>query len=279
MKELGLHRLGEYATLKQAPVSAFTALPRAYQRTKDNKEPFARSERELDLEAAVHRSVDEMTRRQSAPNTGKEGWSSRRASKRAKKIIRDLLDNEKQLRDFQKHGLIPTGSTDLLELNRSYKSLQRLESRATDNTMFWVFNIALDDNDMPNGVLGRLGLDGMYDKAEAEFKKIVAGRDFLPALVNLGNINYLAEDYAEALEFYERADNLRPDNTTVLLGVARASHQLEDYTKATANYDKLKIVDPALAEKFSYLGMSGESAARAADQAQVKKLMVWEEEE
>jgi tetratricopeptide (TPR) repeat protein len=120
---------------------------------------------------------------------------------------------------------------------------------------------------------------GLYDKAEIEFKKIAAQKDFLPALVNLGNVNYLGEDYVEALEFYERAQALRPDNAGVLLGVARASHQLEDYSKASANYDKLKSVDRDLAEKFSYLGMSGESASRAADQAQVKELMVWEEEE
>ena len=119
---------------------------------------------------------------------------------------------------------------------------------------------------------------GLYEQAETEFKQVVEQQEYLPALVNLGNINFLSEDYPEALEFYERAESVRPDNPTVLLGVARASHQLEDYPKASASYAQLKTVDPGLAERFSYLGASGESASRAADQAQVKELMVWEEE-
>lgn len=119
---------------------------------------------------------------------------------------------------------------------------------------------------------------GTDSKAEAEFKKVVAEKDYLPALVNIGNINYLEEDYPEALDFYTRAEQVRPNNPTVLLGIARASHQLEDYNAASDRYAKLKTVDPALAEKFSYLGSGETSTTRASDQTGVKELMVWEVE-
>lgn len=52
---------------------------------------------------------------------------------------------------------------------------------------------------------------GLYDQAETEFKQVVEQQEYLPAPANLGNINYLGEDYPEALEFYERAEALETE--------------------------------------------------------------------
>jgi len=120
---------------------------------------------------------------------------------------------------------------------------------------------------------------GLNDRAEEQFKKVIEEKEYFPALLNLGNINYLSEDYNEALAFYSKAEGVKPDYPKVLLGIARASHQMEQYETATTAYNKLKSMDPELAEKFSYLDLKGEDATRAADQAQVKDMMVWEEEE
>ncbi|TFG58427.1 MAG: hypothetical protein E4H36_15375 [Spirochaetales bacterium] len=119
---------------------------------------------------------------------------------------------------------------------------------------------------------------GFNDKAEAEFKKAVGQNEYVPALLNLGNVSYLKALYAEAIVFYRRAEKVRPNDASVLLGVARASHETADYAAAKTAFTRVKSLDAGLAEKFSYLDMSGQETGRAADQAQVKEAVVWEEE-
>jgi tetratricopeptide (TPR) repeat protein len=119
---------------------------------------------------------------------------------------------------------------------------------------------------------------GLYDKAEEQFNRVLQSRDYLPALVNLGNIHFLNEDYNGAGRLYQRARRQAPDNTTVLLCVARVSHELEDYAAAESSYKELKKLNPALAERFAYLGMEGGSAMRAADVNKNKGVVIWDEE-
>ena len=64
----------------------------------------------------------------------------------------------------------------------------------------------------------------------------------------------------------------------MLLSIARINHELENYGTARAAYQKLQSIDPELAQRFAYLGLRGEEAARAADAAGVKGEMVWDEE-
>ena len=119
---------------------------------------------------------------------------------------------------------------------------------------------------------------GLYEKAAAEFEKVVEQRDFFPALVNLGNIYYLDGDLEGALETYKRAAAIRPDNANLQLGIARVNHDLEQYEKTATAFSMVKQLDPALAERFSYLDLQGEASSRAADITQLKGVMVWEEE-
>ena len=130
--------------------------------------------------------------------------------------------------------------------------------------------------------LNRLGVlyarFGLSDKAQKQFSSILNEKNYLPALLNLGNLHYLKEDLSQAKDYYEQAEELSPENAKVLLSIARINHELENYGTARAAYQKLQAVDPELAQRFAYLGLRGEEAARAADVAEVKGVMIWDEE-
>ena len=119
---------------------------------------------------------------------------------------------------------------------------------------------------------------GLYDKAVVQFEKILRTVEYVPALINMGNIGFLNKDFKGALEYYQRAFIKEPDNPKVLLSIARASHELENYGTVGEFYEKLKLLDPELAEQFAYLGLRGEEASRAAEISEVTEVVVWDEE-
>ena len=104
---------------------------------------------------------------------------------------------------------------------------------------------------------------GLLDEAAAEFHKVLKSGEVASALVNLGNIHYLRDDMRSALTYYNRALKRSPDSAAALLGVARASYEVEDYRSAEHALAVLKTTDPQTAARFSYLGSGGE--ARAAE--------------
>ncbi len=116
---------------------------------------------------------------------------------------------------------------------------------------------------------------GLFDKAEKELQETLSKGEFVPALVNLGNIYFLQGKLDKASGFYDRAYKKAPANPTVLLCVARVNHAQENYALARKAYADLQVRDPKLAARFSYLGLRGEEATRAADAAQVRGVVVW----
>ena len=119
---------------------------------------------------------------------------------------------------------------------------------------------------------------GDWERASAEFARAVKlSPSYVPALVNAGNIAFLNGDAAKALAYYQQAQKKEPDKTTVLLGIARASHELENYGTVKTAYDKLKSLDAALAAQFTYLDLQGTEATRAADIGGMKDTVVWAE--
>jgi tetratricopeptide (TPR) repeat protein len=118
---------------------------------------------------------------------------------------------------------------------------------------------------------------GLYDKAAAQFRKAVKKEEYAPALLNLGTITYRRGDREGALALFERARVKQPDNPQVLLALARASHDMENYYAVHKYYGDLKKIDPTLAEQFAYLDLRGEEAARAADVSGVKEVVLWAE--
>jgi tetratricopeptide (TPR) repeat protein len=122
---------------------------------------------------------------------------------------------------------------------------------------------------------------GMMDDARKQFEAIVAvkgvetGRIGVAALINLGNIAYLATQYDKAADYYGRALQLQPDNAAALLGSARANYELGKTAKATSALDKLRAVSPGEAEKYAYIGGAA-TVGRAASAE--KELSSWSDD-
>lgn len=118
---------------------------------------------------------------------------------------------------------------------------------------------------------------GRYKQAEEEFRMAVGPQDYVPALVNLGNLLLLQGQAARAQEYYERASRKEPQNAKVLLGLTRCYHETEQYELARARYEQLATVDRALAERYAYLGGETEAGGRAADTDARRRQILWVE--
>lgn len=118
---------------------------------------------------------------------------------------------------------------------------------------------------------------GLLDEAKGEFNRALSAGDYLPALVNMGNVLYLRKDLSGALAYYDKAKKKDQNNPTILLNIARIHHELENYGMVKENYERLARVSPGLAEEFKYLALRGDEAARAAESGEAKEVMLWEE--
>jgi tetratricopeptide (TPR) repeat protein len=135
-------------------------------------------------------------------------------------------------------------------------------------------------SDVPR--LNKLGIlyaqFGDPDKATEVFERILTLGEYIPTLINLGNVAYMMEDWMTALDYYERAQRRRPQDATIKLNIARAHHAMENYGLVKRLYQDIQKQDPALAERFAYLGAGAEGAARADAVSQAKEALLWEEE-
>jgi tetratricopeptide (TPR) repeat protein len=119
---------------------------------------------------------------------------------------------------------------------------------------------------------------GLHDKAEEQFQNALRKQEFVPSLINLGNIYYLKGDMNIASVYYDRAYRKEPDNPKVLLCVARVNHELGNYDVAQSTYRRLASRDPELAKQFAYLTLTGTESARAAEVGRLKERVVWDDE-
>jgi tetratricopeptide (TPR) repeat protein len=119
---------------------------------------------------------------------------------------------------------------------------------------------------------------GRLDQAVSEFQKALTPKDYAPALMNLGNVSFLRQQWKDARGYYERAARLDPGNPRALVAIARAAYELADFKAASANYDLAKKSDPALATQFAYLeGGGGEGTRAGAGDA--REMVLWEDME
>lgn len=120
---------------------------------------------------------------------------------------------------------------------------------------------------------------GLTRQAEQQFQRVLDQSEYPPALLNLGNLAYLAGDLQRALAFYQRAERGQPNNAKILLGLARIGHELGDLEAASRYYEQLRSVDQRLAERFSYLDLgAGQTEQRASSAKVMREVMVWDED-
>ena len=117
---------------------------------------------------------------------------------------------------------------------------------------------------------------GQFDKAENEFQKVVAKQDYLPSLINLGNIQLTKNNSSEAFKFFAKAERLSPNNSKVLLGLARCNYDSGDIKAANSNFKKLETANPKLAMKYPHLGSENAAFGRAS-QVKNQEVTEWED--
>jgi len=95
----------------------------------------------------------------------------------------------------------------------------------------------------------------------AEFMRAADSEDYLPAIVNAGNVRFIEKDYAGAKALYNRAYAKAPDNPALLLQLSRTLFELGDYAASEAMYKRLEMVNEGLAAQYGYLGKGGSGKA------------------
>jgi tetratricopeptide (TPR) repeat protein len=120
---------------------------------------------------------------------------------------------------------------------------------------------------------------GRMEEAQDYFSRVLQIKEYYPALINMGGILYLEENFKDALPYYLRAEKLKPSSSVLLLQLSRIHNKLGNLNESAAYFDKLEAANPKLADRFSYLDVSKSSTARASGQEAGKEVMLWQEEE
>jgi len=105
-----------------------------------------------------------------------------------------------------------------------------------------------------------------YAQAQRAFNTALSlDRNFLSATINLVNVFYLRQEYQEAAEALRASgDTDSPLYLTVLLNIARAYYELENYERAGEYFKQVGAKNPALVQQYSYLS-GADSGGRAAE--------------
>ena len=118
---------------------------------------------------------------------------------------------------------------------------------------------------------------GRYDEARRYFLDAsLAGLG--QGTFNLGNIAYLQGEFDEALGFYEQALEEMPDDAIVLVSVAKAQYELQNYAEATRYYELSRDENPEVADEFAYIIGESSSTGRASSAMQ-RGAVLWGDEE
>ena len=119
----------------------------------------------------------------------------------------------------------------------------------------------------------------MIDQAQEWLTKAIQTEPYADAYLNVGHLSYMQEQYIDALDNYERAEEIDPDDDAVVLAISRVHHELENYGYATRYYERLETLNPDMADRFDYLQFRGSDVGRASDAALMKSVIVWGEDD
>lgn len=149
------------------------------------------------------------------------------------------------------------------------------------------YKAALTTNPNDQRVLNRLGVlyaqYGQWDDAKEQFEAIVTTTEYLPALLNLGHIAFLDDDFRTASRYYERVLDTDGAHPRALLAASRAHHELSNYGNVQTYYAQLKTLSPVLATEYSYLDYQdlddANDTARAQAADEKSSTVIWENSE
>lgn len=146
-----------------------------------------------------------------------------------------------------------------------------------------IYLTRLNENPANPNILNKIGiLYAMYGRgteARDYFERAVKNRPYAPALINLGNLNYLSESFYKAGSYYQEALDLKPDSSSAILGLARVSHALDNIDLARKQMAHLAEVNPEIADRFAFLGDVSGELTRATSGLSSYSNVVWDEKE
>jgi tetratricopeptide (TPR) repeat protein len=125
-----------------------------------------------------------------------------------------------------------------------------------------------------------------YTDAEWAFNRALQlDPAYASALVNLGNVRYLREDYRGALSLFENARDLlqaadRADSQVsqiILLNISQTHHAMENYDQAQEYFAQAEEIDPATVREYAFLGRIGAGNERASDVGSLSEILFLEE--
>ncbi|MBT3273540.1 MAG: hypothetical protein HN368_10310 [Spirochaetales bacterium] len=131
--------------------------------------------------------------------------------------------------------------------------------------------LELSEDKENSALANRLGIlysrYGMYDNALAEFSQILSREEYLPAIMNKGNIHSIRGELELAVEYYLRAAARQPDNPKILLSLTAAYYQSGDLKLAGETFLQVTALDADLAEKYPLLNPVGETEGGSGSRA------------
>ena len=133
-----------------------------------------------------------------------------------------------------------------------------------------------DDIDLQNELGVLYGRYHLYQQARRRFSDILLDNEYVPTLINMGNVFFAQDEMRRALPFYQRAFEQEPFNPNVLLALAKVEHALENYGNAELAYQRLQSIAADVAETYSHLALRGEEARRAAEAAGLADIIEWQ---
>jgi len=107
---------------------------------------------------------------------------------------------------------------------------------------------------------------------------------YLPAIVNLGNVQFLRKEYTKAATIYKSAltqasaSSLPKTSLALLINLARTYNALGQVKLAKEAYDQAVGIDPERAREFAYLAASDGSTGRAGEADSEDKVSFADEE-
>lgn len=84
-------------------------------------------------------------------------------------------------------------------------------------------------------------------KAVSVLNRILLNENYIPALINMGNIYFLKEKMKKACAYFERAYEKDLIHPVILLNLSRVNFAMENDGNAKASYRKLISIDQELA--------------------------------
>lgn len=126
-----------------------------------------------------------------------------------------------------------------------------------------------------------------YDMAERAFTRAVSiDRDYMSAKVNLGNILFLRDQYARALDVYKEAidkletvgRNQSKSAMNIYLNISKCHYQLEQFGDARESFQVASAINQDQTSQYAYLAAADSLGAARASESDWNDILFLEEE-